>query len=74
MQAPVDEKTKTLLLAAVVLLGGVGVLASGRALVQRLQERLSSRITSAGGQAQKLVVAGAFWLAVFFAGRFVLEL
>lgn len=70
VQAPIDDKTKALLLAAVVLLGGVGVIAAGRATVSSLQ----SRISSAGDGATKLVVAGAFWLAVFFAARFVLEL
>lgn len=70
VNAPIDDKTKALLLAAVVLLGGVGILASGRALINSLQ----SKISSAGDQATKLVVAGAFWLAVFVAARFVLEL
>ncbi|KAF6254441.1 hypothetical protein COO60DRAFT_1541035 [Scenedesmus sp. NREL 46B-D3] len=68
--APIDDKTKALLLAAIALLGGVGMLASGRALVSSLQDRISS----AGDQASKLVVAGAFWLGVFAAARFVLEL
>jgi hypothetical protein len=69
-QAPIDDKTKALLLAAIALLGGAGALASGRALVSSLQDRISS----AGDQAGKLVIAGAFWLAVFAAARFVLEL
>lgn len=69
-QAPIDDKTKALLLAAVVLLGGVGILASGRALINSLEDRISS----AGDQASKLVIAGAFWMGVFLAARFVLEL
>jgi hypothetical protein len=35
---------------------------------------LQDRISSAGDQAGKLVIAGAFWLAVFFLARYVLEL
>lgn len=66
--APLDDKTKALLLAAVALLGGVGMLATGRALVSSLQNRISS----AGDQASKLVIAGAFWVGVFAAARFVL--
>jgi hypothetical protein len=48
----------------------VGALAGGKALVDALQ----NRITSAGDQATKLVVGGAFWLFVFVAARFILEL
>jgi hypothetical protein len=55
---------------AVALLGGLGVLAAGRAAVNSLE----SRISSAGDQITKLVIAGAFWFAVFFAARAVLEL
>jgi len=69
-QAPIDDRTKALLLVAVALLGGLGVLAAGRAAVNSLE----SRISSAGDQITKLVIAGAFWFAVFFAARAVLEL
>lgn len=70
LQAPIDDKTKSLLLLAVGLLGAVGALGTGKALVDSLQ----SRISAAGDQATKLVVGGAFWLAVFVAARAVLEL
>lgn len=70
LQAPIDEKTKTLLVVAIGLLAAVGALAGGKALVDALQ----NRITSAGDQATKLVVGGAFWLFVFVAARFILEL
>eukprot|EP00775_Hariotina_reticulata_P004770 gene4770-5020_t len=70
VNAPIDDRTKALLLVAVALLGGVGVLAAGRAAVSSLE----SRISSAGDQITKLVIAGAFWFAVFFAARAVLEL
>lgn len=69
-QAPIDEKTKTLLVVAIGLLAAVGALAGAKALVDALQ----NRITSAGDQATKLVVGGAFWLVVFVAARFILEL
>jgi hypothetical protein len=69
-QAPIDEKTKTLLLVAVGLLTAVGAIATGKALVDSLQ----NRITAASGQVSKLVIGGAFWLAVFVAARAVLEL
>lgn len=52
------------------MLAAVGGLAGGKALIDSLQ----SRISSAGDQATKLVVAGAFWLAVFVAARAILEL
>lgn len=70
LQAPIDDKTKTLLLVAVGLLATVGALAGGKALVDALQNRISS----AGDSATKLVVAGAFWLVVFVAARTILEL
>ena len=70
LQAPIDEKTKSLLLVAVGLLAAVGALAGGKALVDTLQ----NRITSAGDQATKLVIGGAFWLVVFVAARAILEL
>jgi len=70
LEAPIDDKTKGLLLVAVGLLATVGALAGGKALVDTLQNRISS----AGDQATKLVVAGAFWLAVFVAARTILEL
>lgn len=70
LQAPIDDKTKTLLLAAVALLGVVGTVAGGKALVSSLQ----SRISTAQENVQKLVIVGAFWLVVFIAARAVLEL
>lgn len=69
-QAPIDEKTKTLLVAAIGLIAAVGTLAAGKALVDALQNRISS----AGNQVQRLVIGGAFWLVVFVAARFILEL
>jgi hypothetical protein len=70
LQAPIDEKTKSLLIVAVGLLAAVGALAGGKALVDALQNRISS----AGNQVTKLVVGGAFWLVVFVAARTILEL
>jgi hypothetical protein len=70
LQAPIDEKTKSLLLVAVGLLAAVGALAGGKALVDTLQNRISS----AGNQVTKLVIGGAFWLVVFVAARTILEL
>ncbi|KAF8067268.1 hypothetical protein HT031_002315 [Scenedesmus sp. PABB004] len=70
VNAPIDDKTKALLLVAVALLGGAGAVATGRALVSSLQDRISS----AGDQASKLVIAGGFWLLVFLVARYVLEL
>jgi hypothetical protein len=55
---------------AVGLLAAVGALATGKALVSSLQDRISA----ASGAAQKLVVVGGFWLLVFVAARAVLEL
>lgn len=70
VQAPIDDKTKTLLIAAVGLLAAVGALAGGKLLVDTLQ----NRITSAGDQVTKLVIGGAFWLVVFVAARTILDL
>lgn len=67
VDAPIDESTRTLLLAAVAILGGGGAVAAGLAAVKSLQARVA-------GGAQTLALAGAFWVAVFFAARFVLEL
>jgi hypothetical protein len=65
--AGVDESTRTLLLAAVAILGGGGAVAAGVGAFKALQERVA-------GGAQKLAVAAAFWVGVFFAARYVLEL
>jgi len=70
LEAPIDDKTKSLLLVAVGLLAAVGALAGGKALVDTLQNKISS----AGDQATKLVIGGAFWLVVFVAARAILEL
>jgi hypothetical protein len=67
VDAPIDEGTRTLLLAAVAVLGGGGAVAAGLSAFKALQERVA-------GGAQKLAIAGAFWVAVFFAARAVLEL
>lgn len=69
-QAPVDEKTKTLLVAAVGLIAAAGAIGAGKATVDALQ----NRITAAGDQVTRLVIGGAFWLVVFVAARFILEL
>jgi hypothetical protein len=66
-QAPIDDNTKTLLLVALGLLGAAGLLGAGRAAVSSLSQRLASG-------AQKLVLLGAFWIAVFLAARAILEL
>ncbi len=70
LQAPIDEKTKTLLVAAVGLIAAAGAIGAGKALVDALQNRISA----AGDQVTRLVVGGAFWLVVFVAARFILEL
>ena len=67
LDAPIDDSTKTLLLAAVALLVSVGAIAGGRAAVSTLQERLKNG-------AQSLVLVGGFFVAVFLAARAVLEL
>lgn len=67
VDAPIDESTRALLLAAVAILGGGGAVAAGLAAFKAAQERVA-------GGAQKLAIAGAFWVAVFFAARYVLEL
>ena len=70
LQAPIDENTKILLLGAVGLLAGASIIGAGRAAVQSVEERL----TGAGEGAKKLAITGGFWLLVFLAARFVLEL
>ena len=54
-------------IAAVAILGGGGAVAAGVGAFKALQERVA-------GGAQKLAVAAAFWVGVFFAARYVLEL
>jgi hypothetical protein len=70
LQAPIDENTKILLLGAVGLLAGASVIGAARAAVQSVEERL----TGAGEGAKKLMITGGFWVLVFLAARFVLEL
>lgn len=74
LQAPIDDKTKYLLLAAVALLGGAGTLAAGRAAVTAVQSRLQGAVSQGAETAQKLVILAGFWVAVFFAARAILEL
>eukprot|EP00877_Chromochloris_zofingiensis_P014840 jgi/Chrzof1/960/Cz01g34360.t1 len=74
LEAPIDDKTKYLLLAAVALLGGAGTLAAGRAAVTAVQSRLQGAVSQGAETAQKLVILAGFWVAVFFAARAILEL
>lgn len=67
LEAPIDDKTKTLLLAAIAVLGATGAIASGRAAISTLQDRLKDG-------AQNLVLTAAFFFALFIAARAVLEL
>jgi hypothetical protein len=70
LQAPIDGNTKVLLLGAVGLLAGAGVIGAARAAVQSLEEK----IVGAGEVAKKLLINGGFWVVVFLAARAVLEL
>lgn len=65
--APIDDKTKVLLLAAVAVLAGAGLIAGGRAMVSSVQESVRDNV-------QKAVVFAGFWIVVFFAARAVLEI
>lgn len=69
-QAPIDDSTKTMLMAAIGLIGVTGAIAGGRTAVKAVQERLKA----SQEVAQQLVVKGAFYLAVFLAACAVLEL
>lgn len=73
-QAPIDDNTKMLLLAAIAVLASAGVLAGTRAVVSSLNERLRDATGQAAGQAQRLVITGLFGIITFFAARAVLEL
>ncbi|KAI8466555.1 MAG: hypothetical protein J3K34DRAFT_433278 [Monoraphidium minutum] len=67
VNAPIDDNTKVLLLAAVGLMGAAGLVAVGRATASSLQER-------AAENAKQIALLGAFWVVVFLAARAVLEL
>lgn len=66
-QAPVDDKTKVLLLAAVAVLASAGLIGGVRASLSSLGERVKAR-------AQELALLGGFLFVVFLAARAVLEL
>lgn len=67
VQAPIDDNTKTLVLAAVALLASAGLVGAGRAAVSSFNERMREGATN-------LVTLAGFWLVIFFAARAVLEL
>jgi hypothetical protein len=62
-----DENTRTLLLVAIGLIGAAGALAAGRAAMSSLQEQ-------AAQTAQRVLLLGGFWVAVFLAARAVLAM
>jgi hypothetical protein len=64
-QAPIDDNTKTLLLAALGLLGAAGLVATGRAAVASATEKVAS-------EGQRLALLAGFWVAVFLAARAIL--
>lgn len=66
LQTPIDDNTKTLLLAAVGLVAVSGLLLAGRAAVISMQEKLSSSITN-------VAVTGAFGVLVVLVAIAVLE-
>jgi hypothetical protein len=64
--AGLDENTKLLLETAVLLLGVLATVVSGRALVGNLTNGLKDG-------AVKLATLAVFWVAVFVAARFILD-
>jgi hypothetical protein len=64
--APLDENTKFLLEAAILLVGLVGSVAGGRALVGSLTSSFQE-------WAARLGTLAVFWLAVFVAAKIVLD-
>lgn len=68
-QAPVDETTKKLLLAAVGLVGAATAVGAARAAFNALQ----SRLVEGSETAQRVLITSGFLFAVFLAARAVLE-
>jgi hypothetical protein len=67
LQAPIDDTTKALMLAAAYALAAAGLSAVGRALYLSLSRRFAT-------DAQGLVAAGGVWVGTFVAARAVLDL
>ncbi|PRW56942.1 supervillin isoform X3 [Chlorella sorokiniana] len=61
-----DEQTKALLTAGILLVGVIGTVVGTQVLVDTMAARLKAG-------ASKLATLGAFWVAVFLAAKFVLE-
>lgn len=68
-KAPIDDTTKTLLLAAVAILGTAGVIGGARAALKSMQDKLREGSETA----QRVLVSAGFFLAVFLAARAILE-
>lgn len=67
MAAPIDDNTKTLIIAALALLGSAGAVGAARAAISSFNERMREGATN-------LVTIGAFGIVLFIAARAVLEL
>lgn len=65
-QAPIDDHTKTLLLAALALLGVAGVVATGKAAVDSVGERVQDLV-------KNVILTSGFAVGVFLVARAVLE-
>lgn len=67
MTAPIDDNTKTLIIAALALLGSAGMVGAARAAIGSFNERMREGATN-------LVTIGVFGIVLFIAARAVLEL
>ena len=64
--AGIDENTKLLLEAGVLMIGVVATVIGGRALIGSMRSSIKEGAT-------RFAILAAFWMAVFIAARFVLD-
>lgn len=66
MGAPIDDSTKTLILAAGTLIVASSSIAALQTSIRTLQERVQDTV-------RNTVISGSFFLVVFLAARAILE-